>query len=149
MLARIIGLVMRSLCGNWLTTGKLVLDWFEQSHNEQSKQELLEQLLQVEMSVRVSGQPKADFWSSITLVECILIRYLTQTDLALHTDEIVQGYKVAQLRGASSREFRPVLVHQEFLIEMLQSEAVSIACKQQLEHSLKLIFTQLSTLSDH
>ncbi len=38
---------------------------------------------------------------------------------------------------------------QEFLIEMHQSEAVSTACRQQLEHSLKLIFTQLSTLSDH
>ena len=133
---------------NWLT-GKLVLGWFEQSQTEHSKKELLEQLLQVEISVRASEEPKTDFWSSITLVECALIRYLTQTDLALYTDEIVQGYKAAQLRGASSREFRSVLENQEFLIEMLQSEAVSIACRQQLEHSLKLIFTQLSTLSDH
>lgn len=82
-------------------------------------------------------------------MECASIRYLTQTDLALYKDEIVLGYKVAQFRGASSRDFRSVLNHLEFLIDMLHSDAVSIACRQQLEHFPKLLFAQLPTLSDH
>lgn len=82
-------------------------------------------------------------------MECALIRNLTQTDFALYTDEIEQGHKVAQLRGASSHVSRSLLEHLKFLIEMLQNEAASIACRQQLEYFLKLIFAQLSTLPDH
>ena len=51
-----------------------------------------------------------------------MIRNLTQTDFALYTDEIEQGHKVAQLRGASSYESLSLLEYLKFLIEMLQNE---------------------------
>ena len=64
-----------------------------------------------------------NFWSEVTAVDCLLTRHLASGSLDKHQAEIVEQYQLARKRGASSREFRSVLEHLEFLSNILESSS--------------------------
>lgn len=62
--------------------------------------------------------PDVDFWDAVVLADYQLTRHVVEQTVAENVDGVVQGYRAAKQRGGSPREFRSVLEHVDFFIEM-------------------------------
>jgi hypothetical protein len=130
---------------NWLT-GDIAAREFEPA-DAASQEELLGRIETLEASAREADSRKADFWSSITLTDCLLLRSLAERNLSDRVDGIVKGYRSAWLRGATARDFRSVLEHVEFLSEMAAATSASNGGRP-LRGVLGSLYERLSALSD-
>jgi CHAT domain-containing protein/pimeloyl-ACP methyl ester carboxylesterase len=74
--------------------------------------------------------PDTDFWDAIASADYQLTRHLIEQTLAENINSIVQGYREAKKRGGSPREFRSVLEHIDFLIEMWRGDTKTPAGKK-------------------
>src|SRR5262249_40893458 len=72
----------------------------------------------------IQERPEAerDFWGVITAADYLLTRHLVEETLPENIDPVVQEYLTAKKRAGSPREFRSVLEHLDFLIEMWRGD---------------------------
>jgi len=82
--------------------------------------DLQEQLEEIESTANRQNESEPDFWSEVVPAECLLTRHLAAGSLDKNQGEIVGRYQRARKRGASSREFRSVLEHLDFLLSILE-----------------------------
>jgi pimeloyl-ACP methyl ester carboxylesterase len=93
------------------------------------------QLEGFESAANRKNESEPNFWSEIVPAECLLVRSLAAGSLDKNQAEIVSRYQRAQTRGASSREFRSVLEHLDFLLSILES----LSKKQQHARQIKAL----------
>jgi hypothetical protein len=96
---------------------------------------LQEQLEEIEGTANRQNESAPDFWSEVVPAECLLVRRLAARSLDKNQGEIVGRYQRARKRGASSREFRSVLEHLDFLLSILQG----LSRKQQQARQIKAL----------
>jgi tetratricopeptide (TPR) repeat protein len=73
---------------------------------------------------------RPDFWSTVTQVDCMLLRHLAAGDLPDHAADIIRGYGHAKNVG-SPREFQSVLDQLDFL-----KQVIATAPKNELRRGL-------------
>ncbi|MGE0822055.1 MAG: CHAT domain-containing protein [Candidatus Binatia bacterium] len=74
-----------------------------------------------------------DVWSLLTEPDYALATALAQGTVDKQKETIAEAYLAVRKRGGSAREFRSVLEHLDFLVEMWRSEMASAAGKRQGE----------------
>lgn len=130
----------------WLAA-EVVLLWSKSDRNGHVQQQLYDQLKQVEALAENCERRNSSIWNMTLSPECALIRHLAQENLEAHAAEVVQGYNAIRFRRASPQDFRLVLEHLEFFMEMAKSEAGNDIRKEKLGEALQNIYKPLSLLA--
>jgi len=105
---------------------------------------LQNQLGEIENVANRQNENEPNFWSEVIPADCLLLRHVASGKLDKNQTEIVSRYQRAQRRGASSREFRSVLEHLDFLSNILESTGKKQHYTRQI-NALKAIRDRLGT----
>jgi CHAT domain-containing protein len=105
--------------------------------------DLQKQLEEIERNAAEQNASEPNFWSEVARAECLLARHLASGNLDKNQAEIVEQYQLAQKRGASSREFRSILEHLEFLSNILESSSKKLRRRAAQIKALKSIHDRL------
>jgi hypothetical protein len=76
--------------------------------------------------------PDVDFWDAIASADYQLTLHVIEQTVAENVDVVVQVYRAAKQRGGSPREFRSVLEHVDFFIEMGRGDTKNQAGEKRL-----------------
>ena len=129
---------------NWLVARILVLKLSTKGRKTQAQQAESEaiqhELDQISRRAARSTHHSATFWASIIPIESELLRGLCDDNLDERKETIVSGYLNARQRGAANREFRSIIEHLDFLLDVLKSKKTR--AKTQL-NALRWIHDQL------
>ena len=105
---------------NWLTA-QVLLALTGAKARKPAK--LAERLQRASGAAAEQDRRDPNFWDAVAPVECELLAHLAARDLGEHVAAIVSGYLQAKKRDASPREFRSVLEHLDFLVQVVGDAA--------------------------
>jgi CHAT domain-containing protein/pimeloyl-ACP methyl ester carboxylesterase len=89
-------------------------------------------LQKVTDAIQEHSEAERDFWGVVTAADCLLTRHLVEGTLPDNIGPVVQEYLTAKRRAGSPREFRSVVEHLDFLIEMWREDTKNRAGKKRL-----------------
>ncbi len=103
---------------NWMAA-EILCDWYGVKRGVEDKSPNIGELCE---KARAHAEEKdrqaPSFWNSVVKPECDLVLALAGTTLDEQKQAIVDAYRHARARGASSRQFSSVIDHLEFLADM-------------------------------
>jgi hypothetical protein len=89
-------------------------------------------LKKVASVIQEHPEAERDFWGVVTAADYLLTWHLVEGTLPENIDSVVQEYLTAKRRAGSPREFRSVLEHLDFLIEMWRGDDKNQTGKKRL-----------------
>lgn len=130
---------------NWLVA-EVLRDWYGEKPSV-ALATIREWCEKARAYAQEKDRQEPSFWNSVVVPECDLVEALAGNALDERKQAIIDAYRNARARGASTREFRSVVDHLEFLADTA-ADVVGHEAIQKQAAALREIVEQLAPLGE-